>query len=1177
MSRFFTRIFEFFDRRKPLLALIMCVIVIVCAALIARIDFSEDISGFLPNEKDNQQADFALQNISAANTIMVYFSCADSTDDPTLLLPEAIDSFAEVLESTSIGQYTKRIQYTIDETAILEKMDFIVDNMPYFLDQEDYLRFDTILTDEKIAEQLEYNKKMLGSMYGSMMKHIMAKDPLFLSGNLLAGLSGFKMNDNFKLEDGYLYSKDGQEAIVIIESKFPVSETANNKTLIEIIDQAVHDTEQSLLGNVKIVPFGAAYVSVGNAQQIKTDSFVTIAIALILIVLILIYSFKSLRIIMALPLAIGFGMIFALAVTSAIFHQVSLIAVGISSVIIGIAANYPLHFLDHKYHGFSTRQTLADIVSPLTIGNITTVGAFLSLLFISAPAMKNLGVFASMLLVGTILFVLVILPIIVPENNKHYSHNPKRLFERLSDSPLEKNRWIVLGVCIITIAFLFLDKAGFDADMSKINYMTPQHRRLMSKLITDTETNEKTLYIAAEATTMDQALENYESIKDSLRILAQNDSTIRLISIGNFLPSQHCQQRRIALWNKYFEDKDIYTLVNKIGQDVGFRDGAFVEFNDILHKEFTVEDNEYFAPLTGNLADNYLIDTENRCMVLSLLMTEKDHYEHHKERLRQLPYLNAEGVVIFSQDSMMSHIVSALSDDFDFVLLLCSVIVFFFLWFSFGRLELAIIAFIPLAISWIWILAIMQLVGIQFNIVSIILATFIFGMGDDYTIFITEGCLYEHRYGRKMLKTYKNTIILSAIIMFVGIGSLVLAKHPAMKQLGIIVIIGMFVVVTMAFIIPPFFYRYLTTKKNLIRKEPITLRNLLATIWSFTFFLLGSLYITLTGFVLLTLGKRNAKNKLRYHKTIQRVSGFALRNIPFTRLRTEGFDATTFEKPSILISNHQAHIDLMAILMLSPKIIVITNKWVWNFPIYGKLIRYADFCPIDNFLSDDLSHIEAMIQEGYSVAIFPEGTRSPDGTIGRFHKGAFLLAEKYNLDITAVMLHGFTHVLPKDDLLLREGRLTIRKLPTIAANDIVFGSCYQEKSKAIRKMYVEEYKKMSDKIEDVDYYAYSVIHNYIYKGKDIERNVRKELKDNRNYRDLVDRIPLQGSVLLENVGMGVPSLIAASVRKNTYITAIIEDEDLFLTANNCAGKPNNLLYIREINDTTYDIKINCHG
>ena len=56
-----------------------------------------------------------------------------------------------------------------------------------------------------------------------------------------------------------------------------------------------------------------------------------------------------------------------------------------------------------------------------------------------------------------------------------------------------------------------------------------------------------------------------------------------------------------------------------------------------------------------------------------------------------------------------------------------------------------------MAVSWLWILGLMELLDIQFNIVNIILATFIFGQGDDYTIFITEGLVYEHAYGRKLL------------------------------------------------------------------------------------------------------------------------------------------------------------------------------------------------------------------------------------------------------------------------------------------------------------------------------------------------------------------------------------------------------------------------------------------
>ena len=101
---------------------------------------------------------------------------------------------------------------------------------------------------------------------------------------------------------------------------------------------------------------------------------------------------------------------------------------------------------------------------------------------------------------------------------------------------------------------------------------------------------------------------------------------------------------------------------------------------------------------------------------------------------------------------MGNNLVSALSSDFDYILYVCSIVVFFFLCLSFGRLELALLAFLPLTVGWAWILGIMNLVDIKFNIINIILATFLFGQGDDYTIFITEGLLYEYAYGKRMLR-----------------------------------------------------------------------------------------------------------------------------------------------------------------------------------------------------------------------------------------------------------------------------------------------------------------------------------------------------------------------------------------------------------------------------------------
>jgi hypothetical protein len=176
---------------------------------------------------------------------------------------------------------------------------------------------------------------------------------------------------------------------------------------------------------------------------------------------------------------------------------------------------------------------------------------------------------------------------------------------------------------------------------------------------------------------------------------------------------------------------------------------------------------------------------------------------------------------------MNSAIATTLSDNFNYIGWVCGLIVFFFLWFSLGSFELAILSFLPMAISWLWIMGIMTLLGIHFNVVNVILATFIFGQGDDYTIFMAEGCQYEYAYRKKMIASYKNSIIISALIMFFGIGTLIFAKHPALHSLAEVTIIGMFTVVFMAYLIPPLLFKWLVSKNGTYRKRPLTIRRLL--------------------------------------------------------------------------------------------------------------------------------------------------------------------------------------------------------------------------------------------------------------------------------------------------------------------------------------------------------------
>src|SRR5207249_4531846 len=95
-------------------------------------------------------------------------------------------------------------------------------------------------------------------------------------------------------------------------------------------------------------------------------------------------------------------------------------------------------------------------------------------------------------------------------------------------------------------------------------------------------------------------------------------------------------------------------------------------------------------------------------------------------------------VTVFDRQFITNRLVQAVGQDFSFITLCSSLLVLAALFLTYGRIELAMITFLPMIISWIWILGIMSLLSIKFNIVNVILSTLVFALGDDYCIFTTD-------------------------------------------------------------------------------------------------------------------------------------------------------------------------------------------------------------------------------------------------------------------------------------------------------------------------------------------------------------------------------------------------------------------------------------------------------
>ncbi len=671
MKNLLLRIYDYFAVHRRALWIGFAVVFAALVALAATLRYNEDIMDFLPITEEERAALDAYQSQDAAAQLVLIIDGGEED--------RRYDALDEIEVLLSAQGY--QLSLEMDPT---EQIAELYAQLPCLIADSVYDRFDSLFTPEAVRAALLRDRTILNTPGSSFLAPAIQNDPLGL-----VQLPSFQT------------SLASSKNYAFLESPYGGTETQKNAALVDSLQDATEAIAASF-PELNIRWTGAPVIAVGNARRIKTDTLLCISLSAVLIILLLAYAFPRRRDICLILLSVSVGWVTGMAVLHMITPAVSAVVLGIGSVLIGIAVNYPLHLLVHQRYTSSVRQTLDEVLSPLIVGNITTVGAFLTLVPMQATALRHLGIFASAMLVGTILFCLFVLPHLMSADPTRIREIKFPFVHRTSSSahcPLYIVHFTLFLCTILAGLYLWLCPYDrFDSNLNHINYMTAQQREDMSAF--DVKTDDA------------------------------------------------------ARWADYWSSHDPQALIATIRNEAaaaGFRPEAFQPFYD------------------------------------HLTSVGKD-------------------ATTISVGGLMAKISERLSDNFDYIGACCSLIVFIFLWISFKRFSLALIAFVPMALSWIWILAIMQLCSLQFNIVNIILATFIFGQGDDYTIFIVEGILYERRTGKAILPQYSQSIILSALIMLIGIGILVFAVHPAMHSLGVVTLIGMVVVLLMAFTVPPFLY-----------------------------------------------------------------------------------------------------------------------------------------------------------------------------------------------------------------------------------------------------------------------------------------------------------------------------------------------------------------------------------
>lgn len=829
MTKLCIKIYHFFRNNRTFFWSSMIVLFIGFGYYASQIHLEEDLNKLLPSSKDeNGNTKLAFSNLKIKDKTFLLFEGVNNVSTEKII--KTCDDFIDSLNCKNIKNNTTEklydnIFYSLSDDLFPDVIDYFYNHFPSYIDTCLYSKLDTMLTYQHMSRQMEKNSKDLYSPLGSMYPELIQIDPIGIRELLLQQFKTLSSNSNggYKIIDGHFFVPDSTVCVAFITPSYSSTNTGQGAELFRTINRLI-EKFNSISPDIKICYHGTPASGFYNASQIKSDLKSTITASLILVLIILVVCFRNYNTIPLLILPVAFGVVFGLAVMYFIKGEFSLLSLGIGAVVLGVAFSYVLHILTHYKYVSNPEKVLTDQVRPISLGCITTIGSFMGLMFVRTELLRDFGLFASLSIIGTTIFSFIYLPQLLDQNKNKINKKAFSIIEKANNYPYDKNKVLVISsiaIILICTGYYIIGGTRFDANMHDLGYRADITSYSENLLRNKTYTGDKQKYFASSGKTMEEAINNFGILDYRLDSLKKEGLVKDYTRTNLLFTPKNIQEERINAWKNYWTSEKIVLvkkLIDKTASEAGIRPEAFNTFfssvkadykPDALYESDIIPEGYLSTLMEQSYNGDYLCFTSVRCRNDSTGNKQSD-YNKICNAIASQPNLLVLDTYYYTTDTL-----EQLNNDFNVLQWISMLFVFIVLLINFrGNIRYSLVSFMPILLSWIIVLGTMVIFNKQFNLVNIIISTFIFGIGVDYSIFIMDGLL-NNKQNLNLLKYHKTAIFFSFLILVITVSSMLFAKHPAIQSVGFCTLIGLVSSVLLSYIIQPAIFRMIKSKKGL--------------------------------------------------------------------------------------------------------------------------------------------------------------------------------------------------------------------------------------------------------------------------------------------------------------------------------------------------------------------------
>ncbi|MGN1233090.1 MAG: 1-acyl-sn-glycerol-3-phosphate acyltransferase, partial [Candidatus Cryptobacteroides sp.] len=342
-------------------------------------------------------------------------------------------------------------------------------------------------------------------------------------------------------------------------------------------------------------------------------------------------------------------------------------------------------------------------------------------------------------------------------------------------------------------------------------------------------------------------------------------------------------------------------------------------------------------------------------------------------------------------------------------------------------------------------------------------------------------------------------------------------------------------------------------------KPPYTFWSIVRDIYYYVPVMTGGILLLLFGIVLQAVPMNRDRRRSIIAAGMHKCCRLMLGIMPFIHFRKYGPDGGEMEvwngAPGVVVANHQSSLDVFVLAALFPKVKFLVADWVVKSPLFSLITRMLGYYSKADGYEAVKDSLKSDIDNGWCIAIFPEGTRSPDGKIRRFHKGAFYMASELDVPLIPVAIYGNRRIMPKNDgFNMMEGLSVARVLSPVDAGRFE----YHELTRMVEGLVRDAANELAKRYDSPEnpYFRKALESAYIYKGPVIEWYVKVKTRLEEDYSVYNELVPESGTITDIGCGMGQMAYMLSMYRPGRRIIGVDYDKTKIEIAGNCWMKKN---------------------